>query len=79
MDISEGHPSGVDVRAFLREMCNQMHKKLTEEILARNEIKLQLALKVQLQKVQMEQKSSLTLCSDTSRRPFSRPAKSKRL
>ena len=50
IDISEGHPSGVDVRAFLQEMRPQMHKKLTEEILALNGIKFQLALKVQLQK-----------------------------
>ena len=50
MDISEGHPSGVDVRAFLQEMRPQMHNKLTEEILALNGIKFQLALKVQLQK-----------------------------
>ena len=80
MDISKGHPSGVDVRAFLQEMRPQIHKKLTEEILALNGIKFQLALKVQLQKerVQLEQES-LTLCSATNRRPFSRPAKSKRL
>ena len=39
MDISEGHPSGVYVRAFLQEMRPQMHKKLTEEILALNGIK----------------------------------------
>ena len=59
MDISEGHPSGIDVRAFLQEMHPQMHKKLTEEILALNGIKFQLALEVQLQKrIQMELKSS---------------------
>ena len=80
MDISKGHPSGVDVRDFLQEMRPQIHKKLTEEILALNGIKFQLALKVQLQKerVQLEEES-LTLCSATNRRPFSRPAKSKRL
>ena len=27
IDISEGHPSGVDVTAFLQEMRPQMHKK----------------------------------------------------
>ena len=50
MDIFEGHPSGVDVRAFMQEMRSQVHKKLTEEILALNSIKFQLVLKVQLQK-----------------------------
>ena len=50
MDISEGHPSGVDVRAIMQEMRPQIYKKLTEEILALNSIKFQLALKVQLQK-----------------------------
>ena len=50
MDIAEGHPSGVDVRTFMQEMRPQMHKKLSEEILALNGIKFQLALKVQLQK-----------------------------
>ena len=50
MDISEDHASGVDVRVFLQEMRPQMHKKLTEEILALNGIKFQLALNVQLQK-----------------------------
>ena len=47
MDISEGHPSGVDVRAFMQEVRPQDTKKLTEEILALNVIKFQLALKVQ--------------------------------
>ena len=50
MDIPEGHPSGVDVRAFLQEVEPQIHDKLEEEILALNEIKFQLALKVQLRK-----------------------------
>ena len=50
MDIAEGHPSGVDVRAFMQEMRPQIHKKLSEDILALNGIKFQLALKVQLQK-----------------------------
>ena len=49
MDIPEGHPSGVDVRAFLQEV-EPLHDKLEEEILALNGIKFQLALKVQLRK-----------------------------
>ena len=50
MDISEGHPSGVDVRAFMQEVEPRIHDKLEEEILALNGIKFQLALKVQLRK-----------------------------
>ena len=41
MDIPEGHPSGVDVRAFLQEVEPQIHDKLEEEILALNGIKFQ--------------------------------------
>ena len=47
MDISEGHPSGVDARAFMQEVEPRIHE---EEILALNGIKFQLALKVQLRK-----------------------------
>ena len=50
MDISEGHPSGVDVKAFMQEVEHRIHDKLEEEILALSGIKLQLALKVQLRK-----------------------------
>ena len=50
MDIPEGHPSGVDVRAFMQEVEPGIHDKLEEEILALNGIKFQLALKVQLPK-----------------------------
>ena len=51
MDISEGHPSGVGVRAFMQEVEPRIHDKLEEEILAINDgIKFQLALKVQLRK-----------------------------
>ena len=50
MDIPKGHPSGVDVRAFLQEVEPQIHDKLEEEILALNGIRFQLALKVQLRK-----------------------------
>ena len=50
MDIPEGHPSGVDVRAFLQEVEPRIHDKLEEEILALNGIKFKLALKVQLRK-----------------------------
>ena len=50
MDIPKGHPSGVDVRAFMQEVEPRIHEKLEEEILALNGIKFQLALKVQLRK-----------------------------
>ena len=51
MDISKGHPSGVDVRAFVQEVEPWIHDKLEEEIFDLNDgIKLQLALKVQLRK-----------------------------
>ena len=51
MDISEGYPSGVDVRNFMQEVEPRIHDKLEEEILALNDgIKFQLALKVQLWK-----------------------------
>ena len=50
MDISEGYPSGVAVRAFMQEVKPRIHDKLQEEILALNRIKFQLALKVQLRK-----------------------------
>ena len=50
MDISEGHPSGVDVRVFMQEVEPRTHDKLEEKILALNGIKFQLALKVQLMK-----------------------------
>ena len=50
MDIPEGRPSGVDVRAFMQEVEPRIHDKLKEEILALNEVNFQLALKVQLRK-----------------------------
>ena len=50
MDISEGHPSGVDVRAFMQEVEPRIHDKLEEEIWVLNGIKFQLALKVQFRK-----------------------------
>ena len=50
MDIPEGHPSGVDVRAFMQEVEPRIHDKLEEETLALNGVKFQLALKVQLRK-----------------------------
>ena len=34
MDIPEGHPSGVEVRAFMQEVEPRFHDKLEEEILA---------------------------------------------
>ena len=48
VDISEGHPSSVDVRAFMQEMEPRIHDKLKDEISALNGIKFELALKVQL-------------------------------
>ena len=50
MDIPEGHPSGVDVRAFMQEVEPRINDKLEEEILALNGVRFQLALKVQLRK-----------------------------
>ena len=50
MDISDDHPSGVDVRAFMQEVEPRIHDKLEEEILTPNGIKFQLALKIQLRK-----------------------------
>ena len=50
MYISEGYPSGVDVRTFMYEVRPQIRKKLTEEISALDGVKFQLALKIQLQK-----------------------------
>ena len=50
MDVPKGHPSGVDVRAFMQEVEPRIHDKLEEEILALNGVKFQLALNAQLQK-----------------------------
>ena len=50
MNISEGHTSGVDVRAFMKEVEPRIHDKLEVEILALNGVKFQLSLKVQLRK-----------------------------
>ena len=80
MDIPEGHPSGVDVRAFMQEVEPRIHDKLEEEILALNGVKFQLALKLQFGRTtQTAVRSTQTLCCATSRRPFSRPAKPVRI
>ena len=80
MDIPEGHPSGVDVRAFMQEVEPRIHDKLEEEILALSGIKFQLALKVQLRKDNPDGSEEYTdQCCATSRRPFSRLAKSMRI
>ena len=50
MDIPEGHPSGVDLRAFMQKVVPRIHDKLNGEILALNGVKFQLALNVQLRK-----------------------------
>ena len=50
MEFSEGHHSGVDVRAFMQEVKPRIHDKLKEQILALDGIKIQLAFKVQLRK-----------------------------
>ena len=51
MDVPQGHPHGVDPRAFLKEVEPQIHDKLSEELRALNNgVKFQLALKVQLRK-----------------------------
>ena len=38
MDIPEGHPSGIDVKAFMQEVEPRIYDKLEEEILALNGI-----------------------------------------
>ena len=50
IDIPEGHPEGVDVRAFMQKVEPRIHNKLEEEFLALNGVKFQLALQVQLRK-----------------------------
>ena len=51
MDVPEGHPQGVDPRAFLEEVEPQIQKKLKEELKdLEGGLKFQLALKVQLRK-----------------------------
>ena len=80
MDIPEGHPSGVDVKAFMQQVEPRIRYKLEQDILALNGVKFQLALKVQLRKDnQAGVRSTQTLCCATSRRPFSRLAKSMRI
>ena len=79
MDISEGYPSGVDVRAFMHEVRPDT-QKLTEEISALNDITSRYSLPSRSsykKTVQMELKSLPNPCSATNRIPFSRPAKSK--
>ena len=49
MDMPEGHPSGVDVRAFMQRVEPRIDDKLEEEILVHNGV-MRVALKVQLQK-----------------------------
>ena len=80
MDIPEGHSSGIDVRAFMQEVEPQIHGKLEEEILALNGVKFQLAPKVQLRKDNPDGSEEYTdpVCA-TSRRPFSKLAKSMRI
>ena len=51
MDIPKGHPTGIDVRVCMQKVEPRIHDKLEEETLAFNGIKFQLALKVQLRKV----------------------------
>ena len=50
MDIPEGHPEGVDVRAFMQKVEPRIHNKLEAETLALNGVKFQLALQVQHRK-----------------------------
>ena len=77
MDIPEGHPSGVDVRAFMQEVEPRIHDKLQAETLFLNGVKFQLALNAQLQKDNPEDSEEYS-CA-TNRRPFSRLAKSMRI
>ena len=50
MDIPEGHPSDVDVRALMQDVEPRIHDKLEGEILAVSGVKFQLALNVQLRR-----------------------------
>ena len=52
MDVPQGHPQGADPRMFLQSMEPQIREKLGEELRAlRGGLKFQLALKVELVKV----------------------------
>ena len=50
MNVPRGHPLGADPPPFLEGVRPQIRQKLTEEILALNGIKFQLAVRVQLRK-----------------------------
>ena len=50
MDVPQGHPHGADPRAFLEGVRPKIQVKLEEKIKALNEIKFQLAHKVQFRK-----------------------------
>ena len=50
MDVSAEHPLAVDPRKFLEGVRPRIREKLTEEILALDGVKFQLALKVSLRK-----------------------------
>ena len=50
MDVPQGHPHGIDPRAFLKEVRPLIKKKPIEELLDLGGLKFQLALNVQLQK-----------------------------
>ena len=63
MDIPEGHPSGVDVRAFIQEVEPRIHDKLEEEILVLNGIEFQPALKVQLRRTTQTAVRSTQTCA----------------
>ena len=49
MDIPKDQPFGADLKAFLEGLRPQIYNKLKNEIRALNDVKFQLALKVQLQ------------------------------
>lgn len=46
MGVPQGHPLNADPRDFLVGVRPQIRKKITEDILALNRIKFQLALKI---------------------------------
>ena len=80
MDVPVDHPLGADTGELLQGVRQQIYKKLTEEISALNGIKFHFALRVHQQKESLDGIEQFTdPCSATYRRPFPKPAKSKRL
>ena len=80
MDVSAEQLLAAGPKEFLKGVRPRIREKRLEEILTLDCVKFQLALKsLFVNKVQMKLNRLLTLCSATNRRPFSGPAKSRRL